>query len=196
VSDGRGEVTAILAEWEAGDPTAFDRLVPLVYERLRRLASGQLRRDAAGRRTLDTTGLVHEAYLKFVDGAALGLAGRAHFFAVAARAMRQVLVDRARRRQAARRGAGVAPLPLEANDLAIEHDAETLLALEQALERLARTSERCARVVECRFFAGLTEEETAAALGVTPRTVQRDWLRARGRLREALSPQAVARLSR
>jgi RNA polymerase sigma factor (TIGR02999 family) len=189
------EVTGLLEQWGRGDSGAFDRLVPLVYDQLKRLARGQLARDRQARRTLDTTALVHEAYLKFVDTTRLGVAGRAHFYAVAARAMRQVLVDRARRRRAVRRGAGAEPVELEERDLAVEREAESLLALEQSLERLAAECERCVRVVECRFFLGMTEEETAEALGITPRTVQRDWLRARGRLRETLSPAAVARLS-
>jgi RNA polymerase sigma factor (TIGR02999 family) len=193
---GDGEVTGLLEQWRGGDPTAFERLVPLVYDQLKRLARGQLRRDSGARRTLDTTALVHEAYLKFVDCPQLGVDDRAHFFAVAARAMRQVLVDRARRRQAVRRGGGVVPLALEeGDDRAIDVEVDTVLALEQALERLAAECERCVRVVECRFFAGLTEEETAAALGVTSRTVQRDWLRARGRLREQLAEKTVERLS-
>ena len=196
MSDARGEVTSILAEWQEGDPTAFDRLVPLVYEQLKGLARGQLARDRGARRTLDTTALVHEAYLKFVDSTRLGLEGRAHFLAVAARAMRQVLVDRARRRRAARRGGGAEPLAIEDHDLAVESEAESVLALEQALGQLKAECERCVRVVECRFYAGLTEEETARALGVTTRTVQRDWLRARGRLRAELTDEAVERLSK
>ncbi|MCM2269294.1 MAG: ECF-type sigma factor [Thermoanaerobaculia bacterium] len=190
-----GEVTDLLEQWGRGDAGAFDRLVPLVYDQLKRLARGQLARDRDARRTLETTALVHEAYLKFVDTTRLGIAGRNHFYAVAARAMRQVLVERARRRRAARRGGGVAPATLDERDIAVDDEVESLLALEQALERLATESERCVRVVECRFFLGMGEEETAEALGVTSRTVQRDWLRARGRLRETLSPQAVARLS-
>lgn len=192
---GADDVTGLLEQWGRGDPGAFDRLVPLVYDQLKRLARSQLARDREARRTLDTTALVHEAYLKFVDSTRLGVEGRAHFYAVAARAMRQVLVDRARRRRAARRGAGAEHKELEERDLAVEHEAESLLALEQSLERLAAECERCVRVVECRFFLGMSEDETAEALGVTSRTVQRDWLRARGRLRQTLSPQAIARLS-
>jgi len=195
VNEAQGEVTRILAEWGEGDPTAFDRLLPHVYDQLRSLARGQLRRDRRARRTLDTTALVHEAYLKFVGDSHLDVDGRAHFLAVAARAMRQVLIDRARRRTTARRGGGVEALPIEERDLAIETEAETLLALEQALERLGRECERCVRVVECRFFAGMTEEETAQALDVSVRTVERDWLRAKLHLRETLSGEIVERLS-
>lgn len=191
----RGEITEALRRWEAGETGAFDRLLPLVYEELRRLAHGQLYRRGAGNRSLDTTALVHEAYLKFVDQERLELSGREHFFAVAARAMRQVLVDRARRRATDKRGGGERPLPLEERDARIDVEVETVLALDEALERLESEDPRSVRVVECRFFAGLTDEETAVVLGVSSRSVQRDWHRARGRLRKILSEKTVARLS-
>jgi RNA polymerase sigma factor (TIGR02999 family) len=195
VSTPQSDVTRVLLAWASGEPGAVDELIPLVYDELKQLARRQLARSSGARTTLDTTSLVHEAYLKFVDQAHLGLDGRSHFYAVAARAMRQVLVDRARRRQAAKRGGGVPPTELDDGHGEIDTDVEAILALEEALARLGAESERCVRVVECRFFAGLTEEETAKALGVSIRTIQRDWLQARAWLRQELSPAYVERLS-
>lgn len=189
------QITEVLRAWEAGEKGAVDRLLPLVYDELRRLARGQLYRCGHGNRTLDTTALVHEAYLKFVDQGQLRLSGRQHFYAVAARAMRQILVDRARRRAAAKRGGTEHAVSLEEHDRMLETEAETMLALDEALDRLESDNQRWPRVVECRFFAGLTDEETAEFLGVSARTVQRDWRSARGRLRQLLSAEVVERLS-
>jgi RNA polymerase sigma factor (TIGR02999 family) len=182
--DQPGDVTRLLRLYREGDRAAFDRLVPLVYDDLRRLASARYVRDRDG--TLPATAVVHEAWLKLARHAGADWRDRGHFLAVAATAMRQVTIDYARRRQALRRGAGVEAAPLDENAAAVAHDAETLLALESALERLERHSPRLARVLECRFFAGLSEEETATALGVSLRTAQRDWLRARAWLKEEL----------
>jgi RNA polymerase sigma factor (TIGR02999 family) len=179
------DVTELLLAYRDGDRQAFDQLLPLVYDDLRRIARRHLRRSRPGH-TLDTTGLVHESYLKMVDQARVDWQDRAHFLAVSARAMRQVLIDYARRRSAAKRGGGVRPATLDEGRVAVEEQAEWLLALDQALARLGERNERLARVVECRFFAGLSEEETAAALGVSLRTVQRDWMRARAWLQEEL----------
>ena len=184
----RNEVMAALAEAhedvESGRST-LDRLVPLVYEELRRMAHAQLVCD--GRRlTLGTTGLVHEAYLKLVDGRQAPVKSRAYFFGAAARAMRQVLVDAARRRHRAKRGGGVAPVTL-ADDSAIADDmAEELVDLDDALGRLAQSHPRPARVLECRFFGGLSVAETSEILEVTGRTVNRDWEFARAWLRRDL----------
>lgn len=171
-------VARLLDETEEGDAEALDRLLPLVYEELRRIAHRQLRNRSGGH-TLCTTALVHEAYLKMVDPARVGWEDRGHFFGVAARAMRQILIDHARKHATAKRGGRWHRVTLERAEIAVEERADTLLALDEALTRLADEHERWARVVECRFFGGMTEEETAAAVGVVARTVRRDWLQAK-----------------
>jgi RNA polymerase sigma-70 factor (ECF subfamily) len=171
-------ITDYLVQLRAGNREALDQLLPLVYVQLRRLAHRQLLNERTGH-TLDTAGLVHETYLKLVDITRVEWQDRAHFFAVAAQAMRRILVDYARRHRAERRGGGLRPATLGDETMVAER-GETLLALDEALERLAAFSQRLSQVVECRYFAGLTEEETAEALGVTTRTVQRDWAKARG----------------
>jgi RNA polymerase sigma-70 factor (ECF subfamily) len=180
-----GEVTELLLAYRQGDRQAFDRLVPMVYDDLRRIARRQLGRGNPDR-VLDTTGLVHESYLKLVDGGRVDWQDRNHFLGVAARAMRQVVIGYARRSGAAKRGAGGQQTTLDDGLLAVDSQAEWLLALDAALGRLGEKSPRLAQVVECRFFAGLSEEETAAAMGVSLRTAQRDWMRARAWLREEL----------
>jgi RNA polymerase sigma factor (TIGR02999 family) len=157
-----------------------DTLFPLVYGELRVIA----RRKLGGRtgETLGTTALVHEAYLKLVDQSRVGWRDRAHFFAVAAMAMRQILVDHARHHAARKRGGGWRRVSLQDDVVSVGEQADALLELDRALERLAGLNTRLARVVECRFFGGLTEQETAEALGVTERTVRRDWVKARGLL--------------
>ncbi|HUF51418.1 MAG TPA: sigma-70 family RNA polymerase sigma factor [Longimicrobiales bacterium] len=149
----------------------------LAYAELRRIAHRQLRRERAGH-TLNTTALVHEAYLRLADRTAEWI-DRTHFFALAAQAMRHILIDHARRHRSTRRGGQLVRVPLDEAMLTLEDRAELLLAVDEALTRLAAVDERRCRVVECRFFAGLTEEETAAALGVGVRTVKRDWAKAR-----------------
>ena len=186
-----GDVTRLLRAREAGDLSAFDRLVPLVYEELRRLARRQRRRGPPAR-SLDTTGLVHEAYLKLAASPDLRLEDRGHLMAVTACAMRQVLIGRARARLRAKRGAGADPLPFDERSLPVHAEAEQLLDLDRALARLREGDAHLARVFECRYFAGLSEEETAQALGVSLRTVQRGWLRARTWLRVELSRGAQA----
>jgi RNA polymerase sigma factor (TIGR02999 family) len=153
-------------------------LVPIVYAELRRIAERQLRHHREGH-TLNTTALVHEAYLKMVAPSSLVWADRSHFFGVAARAMRQVLINAACKHATLKRGGKWRRLPLNESVLAVEEQADLLLDLDEALVRLAALDERLGRVVECRFFGGLTEAETAAALGVSERTVRRDWLKAR-----------------
>jgi RNA polymerase sigma factor (TIGR02999 family) len=184
------DITELLLAWRAGDRDALDRLFPLVYEELRQIAHRRLGREREGH-TLGTTALVNEAYLKLVDQTRAQWADRAQFFAVAARAMRRILVDYARRHHALKRGG--APVQVNLDDEALgdaalvaDQRADTLLALDDALTRLAELDERLARVVECRFFGGFTEEETAEVLGVTPRTVRRDWVKAKGWLYQTL----------
>jgi len=182
---GQPDITGLLVAWRAGDRAAFDRLFPLVYDELRRVAHRQLGRERPDH-TLGTTALVHEAYLKLVDQTRAQLTDRAHFFAVAARAMRRILVDYARRHRAAKRGGAQAPVSLDDTMLLADQRADTLVALDEALTRLAEVEERLSRVVECRFFGGLTEEETAETLAVTARTVRRDWVKAKGWLYQAM----------
>jgi len=178
-----GDVTALLAAARAGDGRALDRLLPVVYADLRAVAEREMRREARGH-TLQPTALVHEAYLRL--GGAAGSAGdRTHFLAIAARAMRQVLVDHARRRDAAKRGGGVPPVTLTDGIGADPLDADEILALDRALELL---DPRQRQVVECRFFAGMEETEIAEALGLSERTVRRDWAKARAWLYRELYP--------
>jgi RNA polymerase sigma factor (TIGR02999 family) len=179
-----------------GAPEAMTHLVPLVYEELKGIAHRQLRAEAGGH-TLSTTALVHEAWLRLSAQSRAEWVGRGQFFAIAARTIRRVLVDYARRHDAGRRGGPRgAPVALEllerldASALAVGERAESLLALDEALERLQRMDDRLARVVECRFFAGLSELETSEALGVSHRTVARDWRMARAWLHDALRDDA------
>jgi RNA polymerase sigma-70 factor, ECF subfamily len=176
-----GEVTRLLRRAREGEPEALELVFPLVLEELRAVAAGRLRGEAAGH-TLQPTALVNEAYLKLVASPEVDWRDRAHFLAVAARAMRQVLVDRARRRNADKRGAGARPTTLSGKGLLEAGGGpspEETLALDAALEKLDRVDSRLRDVVELRFFAGLTDTEIAEALGVTRRTVQRDWTKAR-----------------
>jgi RNA polymerase sigma factor (TIGR02999 family) len=177
--------TGLVRTADAGQPTSLEELVALVYDELKVLARRGLAREAPGH-TLQTTALVHEAYLKLVDASAVGERGRAYFFGAASRAMRQVLVDHARRRRASKRGHGVTPEDLDDVELGVDDFTSELLDLDRALERLAELNPRQARVVECRYFGGLSVEETAAALDVSPRTVKYDWALARAWLFDAL----------
>lgn len=165
------EVTRLIAAWRAGDEDALDRLVPLVYDELRALARHRLRAER-GDHTLQATALVHEAYVRLV-GADLELADRAHFFAVAARTMRRILVDHARAKGREKRGGGERPVTLP-EDVAEDAPSEELLALDEAIARLSTLSERKAQVVELHYFGGLTYPETAAALHISEATVDRD----------------------
>jgi RNA polymerase sigma factor (TIGR02999 family) len=170
-----GDVTQLLHALRRGEREALDQLLPMVYEELRRLARRQLNRERA-LRTLHATGLVHEAYLKLAAGGTVEAADRAHFLAIAARAMRQVLVEHARRRKAVRRGGEWVSTTLTDGIRGIEFAPDEMLALNEALEQL---EPRQRHVVECRFFAGMEEQEIAAVLGLTERTVRRDWVKAR-----------------
>jgi RNA polymerase sigma factor (TIGR02999 family) len=183
--DGSERITDLLHQVREGNPEATDRLYHAVYSELRRIASRQLQGERPGH-TLGTTGLVHETYLKLADQTRVQWQDRAHFYRVAAVAMRRILVDYARRHRAKRRGGELRRVTLDEKATATER-AETLLALDEALERLSGLNPRLSQVVECRYFGGLTEEETAEALGVTTRTVQRDWAKAKGWLYLELS---------
>jgi len=180
-----GHVTRLLAECGQGHRDAFDRLIPLVYDDLRRIAHRRLEAERAGH-TLDTTALVHEAYLQLVDQATATWRDRAHFFAVAARVIRHVLIDYARARGAKKRGGGSVVLPLREDLAGEEPRTIQLLALDEALSGLAEHDRRLEQVVECRFFGGMTMEDTAEAIGVSLRTAERDWTRAKAYLYRAL----------
>ncbi len=183
------EVSQLLRAWGDGDQTALDRLMPLVYEELRRMARRYMDRQQAGH-TLQTTALIHEAYLRLVDQQEVQWQNRAHFFGVAARAMRSILVDYARTRQAVKRGGEVHLVSLdEAAVVSTERTAD-LVALDDALESLAAFDRRKCQVVEIRYFGGLTVEETAEVLKVSPETVARDWRLARTWLLRELSKTA------
>lgn len=188
----------LLALRESNDPAAWDDLIPAVYAELRAIAHRQVQRERRNH-TLSTTALVHEAYLRLVDQRRTQWQDRSHFFAVASRVMRRILIDSARRHRASKRGGADERVPIEesaaladsgpgaADDLAAaDQRADVLVALDDALNGLAALDARLVRVIECRFFGGLTEEETAATLGVTARTVRRDWVKAKGWLQRAL----------
>lgn len=183
-SESTADITSLLQAHHAGDRDAFNRLLPAVYDRLRTIAHRQLAGERRG--PLDTTALVHEAYLQLVGATAVPWQDRCHFFAICARTMRRILVDYSRRRRARKRGGGLTDVTLEAGMVAIDGQAAWVLAIDQALERLESFNERLARLVECRYFGGMSEEETAAALGISVRTVERDWVRARAWLQHEL----------
>jgi len=174
MSRSPSEVTHLLERLREEDREALDALLPLVYEELHRLAHLELRGEGPDI-TLRTTALVHEAYHKLVDNHAVDWQGRSHFFGVAARAMRQVVINRAKKRQAQKRGGDAPHLTLDEGRIAVDKQADRLVALDEALDRLAAVDERQSRVVECRFFGGMTIKETATALDVSPSTVKRDW---------------------
>ena len=185
MSNDSNDITGLLVAWRGGDRAAFDRLFPLVYADLRQVAH----RHLAGERSdhsFATTDLVHEAYLRLVDQRRVEWVDRAHFFSVAAQAMRRILIDHARRHQAQKRGGKRQRITLEDGLAVADERADVLVALDEALDRLSEVDERLARVVELRFFGGLTEPETAEVLGVTDRTVRRDWVKAKGWLHQAM----------
>lgn len=181
----RGEVTRLVRRFAEGERDALERLLPLVYDELHQLAQRQLK--GRGSVTLDTTVLVHEAYLKLADQDAGTWEDRSQFLRVCAVVMRHLIIDFARRRSAAKRGGGAINLELEENTARIDAQVEELLALDQALDRLEEYDARLARIVECRYFTGLSEAETAEALGLSERTVRRDWVKARALLHQLLS---------
>ena len=180
------EVTRLLIAWGNGDQAALDALLPLVYQELHRLAARHLGREH-GRHTLQTTALVHEAYLRLIDQKEARWQNRAHFFAIAAQMMRRILVDHARARRYQKRGGGARQVSLdEALEVSAERAAE-VVALDEALTSLARFDERKSKLVELRFFGGLSIEETAEVLGVSPGTVMRDWTLAKAWLQREMS---------
>lgn len=173
-----GDVTQLLADVQNGRPDAAPQLMPLVYEELRRLARAQMRGERSDH-TLQATALVHEAYFRLVNQPERTWQNRTHFIRVAAQVMRRMLIDYARARRTAKREGGLRRVPLEEPLLLTEEQSAEVLALNEALERLAQFDARQSRVVELRFFGGLTVEETAEALGLSPKTVKRDWSVAR-----------------
>jgi RNA polymerase sigma factor (TIGR02999 family) len=170
-------ITELLALWQRGNSDAARTLVPLVYQQLRAIARRQL--GGAPSQTLNTTALVHEAYLKLGHRSRFSPENRHHFFAVAAKAMRQLIVDHARRRAAEKRGGQAEIVTVDDTDVAVPATAEQIIDLNAALDRLSEIDDRLARLVELRFFAGLSVEETAAAMDCSPRTIKRDWRKAR-----------------
>lgn len=184
-------LTDVLLEVEGASDAPLDRVLPFVYDDLRRIAHRQLRVEPHAQ-TLSTTALVHEAYLRLAGGERITARGRAYFFASAARAMRQIVVDHARRRRRLKRGGGARTVTLDEATALLDGSRIEVLDLERGLEKLAALAERPARVVECRFYGGLSIDDTALALGVTARTVKRDWAFARAWLYDYLGPSAPA----
>lgn len=187
------QITRLLEAVQQGDRAAFERLYDILYEELRTLARRE-RRRARGHDTLNTTALVHEAYLKLADGGRANWESRAHFTATAARAMRHILIDHARRARRQKRGAGAVTVPLESlseaaavDGLFLRDDPDLLLAFDAAFRELQKVNERQCRIVECRIFGGMTVEETAEALGISTATVSRGWAVAKARLHRAIS---------
>jgi len=174
----RGDVTKLLADLQDGRPDAAPHLIPLVYDELRHLARRQMRHERPDH-TLEATALVHEAFLRLVNESQRTWQNRAHFIAVAAQVMRRILVDHARARRASKRGSAPQRVALEESLLFIEEQSDDLVLLDEALERLGQLDARQSRVVDLRFFGGLTLDETAAVLGVSSKTVERDWTVAR-----------------
>jgi RNA polymerase sigma-70 factor (ECF subfamily) len=185
-SPSQQEVTQLLADWSDGDEGALDKLIPLVQPELHRLAHHYMRRERTGH-TLQTTALLNEAYLQLVDDSTRNWQNRTHFIAGAAQLMRRIMVDHARVRCSLKRGGGALRVTLDDAALVTEKRSEELLALDEALERLAAQDPRKSRIVELRYFGGLTEEETAAFLKLSDRTVRREWRMARTWLYRALS---------
>jgi RNA polymerase sigma factor (TIGR02999 family) len=180
------EITKLLKDWSGGDSTALDRVIPLVYDELHRLAHQHMRRERAGH-LLQTSALINEAYLRLMEQPELNLENRTHFFGIAARLMRQILVDEARKRNSAKRGGDAIQVSLtEATNVAQEQ-AANVVALDDALKTLEGIDGRQSEIVELRFFGGLTIEETAKVLSVSPGTVMRDWTFARAWLRNEMS---------
>ena len=184
------EITGLLKAWGGGDAAALDQLTPLVYEELRRLARRYMRNERAGN-TLQTTALVNEAYLRLVDAQRVAWQDRVHFFAVSAQMMRRILVDHARSHHYAKRGGGAVTLELTEAVATPERREMDLLALDDALHSLAKLDERQSRMVELRFFAGLSIEETSEVLGVSAPTVKREWASARAWLFREISRGSV-----
>ena len=186
--DAQHEVTQILNDWSGGDANAPERLMPFVYDELRRLARSFLVRERDDH-TLQPTALVHEAYVRLVDQTRVNWQNRAHFYGIASSMMRRVLIDHARAHAADKRGGAAVHLSLDDVQVPLEQRAADFVALDEALEKLSQFDERKSRVVEMRFFGGLNDEEIAEVLGVTTRTVLRDWKKARLWLYRELSTE-------
>ncbi len=182
-----GDVTQLLRQLRAGQPDAADQLVPLIYRELRRIAGAQMARERPGH-TLQATAVVHEAYMRLAGEQDIEWQNRAHFFGIAARTMRRVLLDYARQRHAGKRGgSGAGRVDLDTELLIGDDRLEDVVALDQVLTRLTEMDEEQGRIVELRFFAGLNVEETAEAMGISPRTVKREWRLARAWLERELA---------
>ena len=179
-------VTEMLRDWRNGDQEALEQLIPVVYDELHRQAARYLRREHPGH-ILQTTALIHEAYLRLINQQNIEWQNRAHFYAIAARLMRQILVDHARRRQATKRGGSDIKVPLEEAMVISPGENVDLVALDEALTRLAAIDPQQSRIVELRYFSGLSVEETAEVLGVSSRTVNRDWNVAKAWLRQQIA---------
>jgi len=182
------QVTELLNSWSNGDQTARDRLIPLVYDELHRLAHQYMKREAPGH-TLQTSALVNEAFVKLVDQRNVRWQNRAHFFGIAAQLMRRILVDHARSRQTAKRGGGAAAISFDDHLYVSDERSAQVVAVHEALEQLARFDQRKGQIVELRFFGGLSIDETAELLGVSPGTVMRDWTLAKAWLHREISAQ-------
>jgi RNA polymerase sigma factor (TIGR02999 family) len=174
MEDARGDVTVLLEQLAKGKEEVASKLIPLVYNELRRLAGGYMRRERNDH-TLQPTALVHEAYLKLVEQRSVNWQSRAHFFGIAAQLMRRILVDHARGHLRDKRGGGVIPVPLDEALVFAPEQSSELVKLDQSLDRLAKFDPRQSKIVELRFFGGLTVEQTAEVLGISPKTVKRDW---------------------
>lgn len=170
----RQDVTALLGQLAKGDDAAASRLIPIVYDELRRLAAGYMRRERQDH-TLQPTALVHEAYLKLIEQRVVNWQGRAHFFGIAAQTMRRILIDHARAHLRDKRGGGMIPVPLDEALAFSPEQSSDLVRLDASMERLAKLDPRQSRIVEMRFFGGLTVEQIAAIMNVSPKTVKRDW---------------------
>jgi RNA polymerase sigma-70 factor, ECF subfamily len=181
-------ITVLLAKARSGDSSALANVFPLIYDELRRLARQQLQREPDGH-TLSPTALVHEAYMRLIDYSRMEWAGRAHFLAVAATAMRRILVDHARGHRSVKRGGMLRRVSIDDVELGTEDRAELLVAIDDALDRLKELDARQAQVVECRFFGGMTEEETVTALGISVRTAKRDWAKAKSWLHREIAAE-------
>ena len=180
------QVTELLREWSKGDQNALDELMPMVLDELRRLAHQHMRRERAGH-VLQTSALINEAYIRLVDQPQTRWQDRAHFFGIAARLMRQVLVDDARRRNAAKRGGSLIQVPLDEVGTQAQTQAANVSRLDDALQRLEKIDQRQGKIIELRFFGGLSIDETAKVLKVSPGTVMRDWTFARAWLRNEMN---------
>jgi RNA polymerase sigma factor (TIGR02999 family) len=184
------DVTRLLRDWGNGDRSAADELMPLVHNELTRLAHQYMRREEPGH-TLQTSALVNEAYVRLVDQTRIQWEGRAHFFGIAARLMRQILVDQARRRHFAKRGGGAIRVSLNEATAVAQEQSASVMALDDALKTLEQIDMRKSRIVELRFFGGMSIEETAEALKISPGTVMREWTFARAWLRKQMSPSVA-----